>query len=124
MKDKLIIDGVDVSGCEYIFTTRLNPITLKCENTEPRCRYACSGWCKDNPDCHYKQSARKDERIRELELLSSQMTCSVEKLAHENGELKQKLSQIAELCDKFCYKQLSERIKSEFEEIKQIAQGE
>lgn len=47
-----------------------------------------------------KQFARKDERIRELELLSSQMTCKVEKLAHENGELKQKLSQIAELAQK------------------------
>lgn len=79
MTDKIKINGVDVSRCD--------------------CKY-----CMENPTCYKqiseKQLARKDERVRELELLNSQMTCKLEKLAHENGELKQKLKQIAQLTQK------------------------
>lgn len=93
-KEKLIIDGVDVSGCEFFTTGNRNTYCI-CNGLKPCEKYP---FCRYKEKLSYQQSARKDERIRELELLSSQMTCKVEKLAHENGELKQKLSQIAEHC--------------------------
>lgn len=92
MTDKLIIDGVDVSGCEFFTTGNHNTYCI-CNSLKPCEKYS---FCHYKEKLRYQQSARKDERIRELELLSSQMTCKLEKLAHENGELKQKLSQIAQ----------------------------
>lgn len=54
MIDKqVIIDGVDVSGCEH-FNNSGN--------------YNCRGcrWCKDNPNCHYKLYKRKEQECEEL----------------------------------------------------------
>lgn len=77
MTDKTIIDGVDVSGCEYLKDNECR-CDMQCYHiedgkciTEPemvkRESHATYGTCSLNPDCYFKQSARKDERIRELE---------------------------------------------------------
>lgn len=51
MENKEIIDGVDVSGCEYC----LKMTKYRC--SIQRDVYKCL--CEENPNCHYKQLARK-----------------------------------------------------------------
>ena len=63
MTDKqVMIDGVDVSGCE-------------CYN--PNIKMDCllyplqSDACKNNPNCYYKQLARKEQKCKELKEINS-----------------------------------------------------
>ena len=73
MTDKqIIIDGVDVSGCSYII-----PPHKQCPNKpmpyakETSC-IACKehntklNFCKNNPNCYYKQLKRKEQECEEL----------------------------------------------------------
>ena len=55
MTNKQIIDGVDVSGCEYYDEERPT-LTCTCEE------YPCS----ECPNCYYKQLARKKKECGEL----------------------------------------------------------
>ena len=53
MTDKqIIIDDVDISGCEYC----LKMTKYRC--TIQRDVYKCL--CEENPNCHYKQLKRKE----------------------------------------------------------------
>lgn len=54
-KEQIIIDGVDVSGCEYSSTT---PSSVLC--------YMKGNKCNDNPNCYFKQLARKTQECEEL----------------------------------------------------------
>ena len=48
MTDKqIIIDGVDVSKCEWFEQIDLD-INIICTSNSPK---KCSGYCKDNPNC-------------------------------------------------------------------------
>lgn len=114
MTDKTIIHGVDVSGCEFFFRDNINGIFTQelCACMEEHTGTdSYKTQCLDNPNCYFKQSARKDERIRELEeklsdaiKLAKQNADSneycLQELEKENEDLKQKLSQIAQLADK------------------------
>ena len=69
MTDKqIIIDGVDVSGCEIQGETIAG---ITCGNGE-RIRLANEiitkhKLCKDNPNCVYKQLKRKEQELEELQ---------------------------------------------------------
>ena len=57
-KEQIIIDGVDVSGCESAEYHSLNPITLANEFlSTPMCR-AYQSKCEGR-NCYFKQLARK-----------------------------------------------------------------
>lgn len=130
MTDKeIIINGVDVRGCEFFFKDNINGISTQalCACMEEHTGTdSYKTECLSNPNCYYKQSARKDERIRELEEKNKrlehfykQLTRQGENLTasqfnsvitigqcigadiyiDENRDLKQKLSQIAELAE-------------------------
>ena len=58
MTNKQIIDGVDVSGCEYC----LKMTRYRC--VIQRGVYNCL--CEENPNCHYKQLAREKKECEEL----------------------------------------------------------
>ena len=62
MTDKqIIIDGIDVSGCSY---GEIEKSIFKCS-----CEYnvrSASMFCKDNPNCYYKQYKRKEQECEEL----------------------------------------------------------
>ena len=61
MKDKeqIIIDGIDVSECEYVCNTAFGNIGCKLPfNEEIHC-------CK-NPNCYFKKLARKTQECEEL----------------------------------------------------------
>ena len=55
MQNKIIIDGVDVSGCEY-YDKNKPSLTCTCEE------YPCSEWY----NCYYKQLKRKEQECEEL----------------------------------------------------------
>ena len=63
MIDKeIIIDGVDVSKCSY---GELEKAIFKCS-----CEYnvrSASMFCKDNPNCYFKQSKRKEKECEKYE---------------------------------------------------------
>lgn len=66
MTDKqIIIDGVDVSGCEWYFSRYFKP---------------CGG-CKNTPDCHYKNWKRKEQECEELKEILKDKTDEYNKLA-------------------------------------------
>ena len=77
MKDKqIIIDGIDVSGCENFrpdADTSEISYTNACSiglwqrwysNLEPSCTMSCS--CKENPNCNYKQLKRLEKLLSDI----------------------------------------------------------
>ena len=62
MTNKQIIDGVDVSGCEWSGQIDLD-INIICNSNSPK---KCSSYCKDNHNCYYKQLALKEGIIKRL----------------------------------------------------------
>ena len=63
MTDKqIIIDGIDVSGCEWIREVGLDSEYI-CTCNSPN---KTSGYCKDNPNCRYKQLKRKEQECEKL----------------------------------------------------------
>lgn len=53
---EIIIDGVNVSECEYVSTT---PSSVIC--------YMKANKCKDNPNCYFKQLQRKTAECEKYE---------------------------------------------------------
>lgn len=67
MTDKeIIIDGVDVSGCEYRDWRNFCCCDNSKEN-EGEERITGKGGCRYNPNCYYKQLKRKEQECEELE---------------------------------------------------------
>ena len=59
MTDKeIIIDGVDVSGCEYC----LKMTKYRCTIQRDVYKYLC----EENPNCYYKQLKRKEQECKKL----------------------------------------------------------
>ena len=61
MDKQIIINGVDVSGCSY---GEIEKDIFKCS-----CEYnvrSTSMFCKDNPNCYYKQLKCKEQEYEEL----------------------------------------------------------
>ena len=56
---KMIIDGIDVSKCEYC----LKMTRYRC--TIQRDVHKCL--CEENPNCHYKRLKRKEQALDEIE---------------------------------------------------------
>lgn len=57
MDKQIMIDGIDVSGCEYIGLYK--ECKLKCGSCYPVD-------CLDNPNCYYKQLKRKEQECWDL----------------------------------------------------------
>lgn len=97
MTDKqIIIDGIDVSGCEHYDEVCLGNHHYK--------------WCKDNDNCYYKQLKRKEQE------------CEADKMEAEEGyeinvELKAK-NEILEK-DKANLAVITETLKVQFKKLKQ-----
>ena len=119
MTDKqIIIDGVDVNGCEKQGETIAG---ITCGNGE-RIRLANEiitkhKLCKDNPNCVYKQLKAKEQECESLghtyletnELLQDK-TKALTNLKSENDGLKTMLKDLSYENQKFCY-QIEEQTK-------------
>lgn len=82
MSEKTIIDGIDISECNYaILPKKQCPMKSMPYAKETSC-IACKehntklNFCKNNPNCYFKQLKRKEQALDEIE-----------KLAKENVEL-------------------------------------
>ena len=106
MTDKqIIIDGVDVSGCEWIREVGLDSEYI-CTCNSPN---KTSGYCKYNPNCCYKQLKRKEQECDRLRfpmpdtnyaILTKEEFEQLNQLKAENEGLKKLLKvRIEDLCD-------------------------
>ena len=74
-KEEIIIDGMDVSGCEYVCNTAFGNIGCKLPFSEEI-------HCCNIPNCYFKQLARKTQECEELkrkvELMMDCPDCKVD----------------------------------------------
>ena len=95
MSEKIIIDGVDVSGCEYACNTAFGKNGCK----HPMMKNI---YCSKNPNCYFKQLARKTQECeslkQEIEILQNNFDTAtrdcndeIEILKQECEELKKQL---------------------------------
>lgn len=73
-KNPIVIDGVDVSGCEYCLKM------TKCRCTIQQDVYKCL--CEENPNCYYKQLQRKEQDYEKVK-----QTLDIIKEIAENREI-------------------------------------
>lgn len=101
MTDKqIMIDGVDVSGCEHYDEVCLGNHHYK--------------WCKDNDNCYYKQLKRKEQECEELK---ERLNCNCFDPKNNNNRCIS-YNRIAEDYERDL-KQL-DQLKSEYEELRQF----
>lgn len=99
MTDKeIIIDGVDVSKCEYVCNTAFGNIGCKLPFNEEI-------HCCNIPNCYYKQLQK--EKFENLN--NRQMVESAENLIYENSELYKNIKEKEQECER--YKQALDEIK-------------
>ncbi len=99
MTDKqIMIDGVDVSGCKCFYINDSHPERQECINPY------CKGFCKDNPNCYYKQLQRKEQECERLKL---QLAHSCHDVLYKNSlqgqldQLKADYKQLEITCEDF-----------------------
>ena len=111
MTDKeIIIDDVDISGCEYC----LKMTKYRC--TIQRDVYKCL--CEENPNCYFKQLKRKE---RECEKLYIQLKADEEYHKEEENTLR-KIIKNKEERNIELYKE-NNKLKQTLTEIKEIAEN-
>ena len=98
MTDKqIIIDGVDVSGCEFVFVGKDKKAKISCWCNK------LNFICKDNPNCYYKQldqlKAENEELKKQLTILDDETIVVeiTENQFEEYQKLKQTLTEIKEI---------------------------
>lgn len=71
-KKQVIIDGVDVSGCVFY--------QIKANKLHPKAQYCGSMrniFCEDEPNCYFKQLARKTAECEELKDARFNLNCEI-----------------------------------------------
>lgn len=129
MDDKqIIIDGVDVSGCTYII-----PPHKQCPNKpmpyakETSC-IACKehntkrNFCKNNPNCYYKQYKRKEQENEELKEILKEGCLHNLTLMTEQRVLLQTLTEIKDYCNKYPQNSIGFK-KYILQKIKEVLNG-
>lgn len=122
---QIIINGVDVSGCEFLIINNDKRL-CRCIKSDlfggiEFVENAKNGNCKDNPNCYYKQLKRKEQECEELKK-------NVEHWKMEHKEAKAKGEWTYDLVKKRLGQQLdqlkaeNEKLEQTLTEIKEIAQ--
>lgn len=102
-KEQIIIDGVDVSGCDELWLNFEKNYDSKCIRFKDV--YSQCSYCKDNPNCEYKQLQK--EKFENLN--NRQIVERAENLIYENSELYKNLKGKEQEC---------EQIKEKYEALK------
>lgn len=102
-KEQIMIDGVDVSGCEKY------PLSNKWQGSI----IFCKGGCNAYPNCEYKQLARKTQECEELK-----DKINIYKKMFDNSELRVALTDIR-TGERDIREQRDRRLTKENEELKE-----
>lgn len=90
-KEQIIIDGVDVSGCEYVCNTAFGNIGCKLPFNEEI-------HCCNIPNCYYKQLKRKEQEINNIHEYYKELRINATELADKNIKLKGQLKEKEQVC--------------------------
>lgn len=96
-KEQIMIDEVIVSDCKHFCLEAQIPEIPLAGSSNICCEENIAKECKDNPNCYFKQLARKTQ---ECDTLKSQLDFEVKQkkcFQHECEELKEKLYQIEDV---------------------------
>lgn len=98
MTEKIIINGVDVAGCEYYKFAyyKLGYSALKIEEYHDCVERALIQSCNANPNCYYKQLQRLKQEKDELTQQSDEKSLEITKLAMKNCELEKENEKLKE----------------------------
>jgi hypothetical protein len=96
MTDKqIIIDGVDVSGCEFFDECEVKLDWSNClAHCSPYPEGACYDDCSEYPNCYYKQLKAKEQECERLKETFDGLFKVQYKLADNNKKLRQTLTEI------------------------------
>ena len=123
-KKEIIIDGVDVSECDYaILPKKQCPAKSMPYAKETSC-IACKehntkhNFCKNNPNCNFKQLKRKERECENLNVVTTtqrktniELTVRLGEMVLKNGDLYQlqkKYRQILDEIKEFCKQELQD----------------
>ena len=116
MTDKqIIINEVDVSWCEWIREIELDSEYICTCNSLNK----TSSYCKDNPNCYYKQLARKEQEYEELRQYHNKCC---EEFENEKQELLEKYNQVSRDFHngKYCNKENCSLLKAKEQECEEL----
>mgnify|MGYP000195430356 FL=1 len=89
MTDKqIIINNVDVSGCEFRFRT----FGCDCMSSNGTVKISTEGThCVDNPNCYFKQLQRKEQECEKLKKIIENQRKEIYRHRHKQAELKERI---------------------------------
>ena len=126
MTEEIIIDGVNVAGCEFAVKP-INDNRIKCHcvkgllQINKMYEQPMNGLCKDNPNCYYKQLKRLEQENKELKEKIIKLSEEKGHLIVENNTLKEKNEGLKIKHQRYreCSMQLNKKYKSALEEIRE-----
>ena len=126
MDKQIIIDGVDVSGCD-----RLNTFPMQFGEPHEICLTSLEQWggqekyCKDRPNCYYKQLKRKEQECEELKKEAVHLKLNLKKVINlsqkKNRQCYQFLADIKQL--KTENKHLNDLLNQALKELEELQEG-
>lgn len=110
MTDKeIIIDGVNVAGCDYAILPKDSCLAKPQPYAKETSCIACKehntklNFCKNNPNCYYKQLQRKEQECEELKEASLTLAEGLNYRQNKLDNYKQALKKIEEYCKNHKY---------------------
>lgn len=94
-KEQIIIDGVDVSECKHYERHSFYDCNETCEDNGA---IVCTN-CEDNPDCYFKQLARKEQEINNVQEYYKELRSNVTELANKYVQLRRQLKEKEQECE-------------------------
>lgn len=89
MTEEIIIDGVDVAGCEHYTTME------DCDGIHDLCEQL-DDYCSIKKNCYYKQLKQAENTVNECHKYLAELEDKIERLEQENQELKELNKKICE----------------------------
>lgn len=103
-KEQIMINGVDVSKCEYVCNTAFGNIGCKLPFNEEI-------HCCNIPNCYYKQLARKEQDINDIHEYYKDLRSNATELADKYVQLRRQLEE---------KEQAGEALKSKIHDLRQL----
>ena len=94
MTEEIIIDGVNVAGCEFYLQDEKYSCDLSFINKEELCK------CDDVQDCYYKQFKRLEQENKEEKKAYNECMHYLACMTEQRNKLKTALEEIRNYCDR------------------------